>query len=232
MKVTRVGVATGELEVGGEHLQFDLVVGADGAGSLIRAGVEDQVERFTTETRSLPNYVTMIELDRVGDALDKNYLHALSIRHFYAAGAINGDGGPDTPRWFCAVGSKEELSFDSVEEARALFADTCPRVLELAGEECVAAFAERPCFHVGRSLSCSALHAGKVVLLGDAAGPFPPIGQGVNAAMESATVLAECIAAAGTEPGQLLEAAIAYDAEWKPEVDAVSWISERFLFDA
>ena len=40
-------------------------------------------------------------------------------------------------------------------------------------------------YHVGQSATCSQLHGGRAVLLGDAAAPFPPIGQGVNAAMES-----------------------------------------------
>jgi len=207
---------------------FDLVVGSDGAGSVVREAMLQQVEGFTTETRSIPTYVTMIELDQVGDQLDKNYLHALSIRHFYAAGAINGDHGTESPRWFCAVGSKEELSFSSADEARALFARNCPRILELTSDDAVDAFARRPCYHVGRSLTCSQLHGGRAVLIGDAAGPFPPIGQGVNAAMESATVLDMCI---GERVNDLPAAAARFDETWRPEVHAVSWISQRFLFD-
>jgi kynurenine 3-monooxygenase len=60
----------------------------------------------------------MIELDRVGDRLHKNYLQALSVRHFWVAGAIKGDDGSATPRWFCAVGSKEEVRLSSADEAR------------------------------------------------------------------------------------------------------------------
>jgi kynurenine 3-monooxygenase len=66
------------------------------------------------------------------------------------------------------------------------------------------------------------------VILGDAAGPFPPIGQGVNAAMEGATVLDGCIGEAGAD---LLDAAARYDAVWKPQLDAVSWISRKTLFE-
>ena len=62
-------------------------------------------------------------------------------------------------------------------------------------------------------------------------GPFPPIGQGVNAAMESAMVLDLGIGAIGASPAGLLEAAQLYNARWKPEVDAVSWMSERSLFE-
>lgn len=231
-KVTDVDVDTGTVtwsSSGGEAAsrRFDLVIGADGAGSVVRRAMQRQVPGFTVETSSIPNYVTMIALDRLHDQMDKRYLQALSIRHFYVAGAIPGDDGPDTPRWFCAIGTDHELSLSSAQEAREFFHRTCPQILELASDESVAAFADRTCYHVGQSLTCSQLHAGRAVLLGDAAAPFPPVGQGVNAAMESATVLDRCLGEAGSDP---LAAAARYDAEWKPEADAVAWISQRFLF--
>ena len=70
---------------------FDFIVGGDGAGSVVRKAMREQVPGFAVETRSFPNYCTMIELDRVGDRMDKNYLHGLSIRPFCVAGAIKGD---------------------------------------------------------------------------------------------------------------------------------------------
>jgi kynurenine 3-monooxygenase len=44
-------------------------------------------------------------------------------------------------------------------------------------------------------------------------------------------VLDLCIAQAGRSPTQLLGAAKLYNAKWKPEADAVSWISEKSLFE-
>jgi kynurenine 3-monooxygenase len=226
------GTVTHTALAGGEDTeQFDLVVGGDGAGSVVRDAMLGQVEGFTVEKKSFPNYCTMIELDRVGDRLDQSYLHGLSIRPFCVAGAIKGEDGPDTARWFCAVGTKKEMRFSSAEEARGFFRERCPRILELASEESIAAFAQRACYHIGRKLTCSQLHGGKAVLIGDAAGPFPPIGQGVNAAMESAMVLDTCIGEVGSSPTELPEAAKLYNDRWKPEADAVSWISEKSLFE-
>ena len=101
----------------------------------------------------------------------------------------------------------------------------------MASEESVAAFAQRACYHIGQKLRRSQLHGGKAVLLGDAAAPFPPIEQGVNAAMESAMVIDQCVGQQGHSPSQLLEAAKLYNVKWKPEVEAVSWISEESLFE-
>jgi hypothetical protein len=49
--------------------------------------------------------------------------------------------------------------------------------------------------------------------------------------MESASVLDTCIGRAGADPDQLRAAAATYDTVWRPEVQAISWISERMLFE-
>ena len=105
--VKSVDVHTGTLTYasradGTSAMRFGLVIGADGAGSVIRRAMQEQVGGFTVKRESIPNYVTMLTLDGVGDRMDSSYLHAMSIRHFYVAGAINGDDGPATARWFCA----------------------------------------------------------------------------------------------------------------------------------
>lgn len=214
---------------------FDLIVGADGAGSLVRHSLHNQLAGFTVRTKKLPNYLTMIELDRLSDQLDETYLQALATRPFCIAGAIPGEDDTTGPRWFCGVGTRTSLAFPSTDTARHYLRRHCPRVLDLASSRAVADFATRTCYHIGQKLTCSQLHGGRAVLLGDAAGPFPPIGQGVNAAMEAATVLDRCIGQSagpnGTTPAALAAAAESYNTAWKPELDAVSWISEKMLFD-
>jgi kynurenine 3-monooxygenase len=49
--------------------------------------------------------------------------------------------------------------------------------------------------------------------------------------MEAATELDRCIGAGPPDAGALARAASRYDAAWKPELDAVSWISEKMLFE-
>ena len=235
-RVHDVDVLTGAVSFtppGGQGVsrQFDLVIGADGAGSVVRQAMQKRVPGFTVTQKTLPNYLTMIALDRLTDQLDETYLHALATRPFCIAGAIAGDEESENPRWFCAIGTRRPLSFATTNEARSYLRRNCPRVLDLTSDAAVAAFAGRTCYHIGQKLTCSRLDGGRATLLGDAAGPFPPIGQGVNAAMEAASVLDECIGHVGGATTELTTAAARYNRAWKPELDAVSWMSEKMLFE-
>jgi 2-polyprenyl-6-methoxyphenol hydroxylase-like FAD-dependent oxidoreductase len=235
-RVTGVDVDSGLLNLVGRtghaaKRRCDFVIGADGAGSVVRQALQRQVPGFAVRTESFPNWCTMIELDRVGDQLDQNYLHELEVRPWCMAGAIRGESATDTSRWFCAIGTSAMQVFLSTEEAEDFLLRCAPRILDLASPERIEAYARRPCYHIGQALSCSQFHGGKAVLLGDAAAGFPPIGQGVNAALESAMVLDQLIGELGHSPEALLEAGRRYTGVWKPEADAVSWLSVRHLFE-
>lgn len=226
----RQGTVTTQQKSGAAtNYTFDLVVGGDGAGSVVRHALEQQWPGFTVTTKSFPMYCTVIELDRVDGQLDRHYLHMFSVYPFVVAGAIRGDAGPDSNRWFGAVCTNRELKLSSPSEANSYLRARSPRVLEFATEQAVSAFAQRKCYHIGRSLTCSHLHGGKAVLVGDAAAAFPPIGQGLNAALESSMVLDQGIGEVGCSPAHLLEAASAFSARWTPEAEAAAWVAERHL---
>ena len=55
--------------------------------------------------------------------------------------------------------------------------------------------------------------------------PHSANGQGVNAAMESAMVLDRCIGRTGASAYGLIEAARRYNAQRRPEADAVAWMA-------
>ena len=100
-------------------------------------------------------------------------------------------------------------------------------MLELTSGRQVANFTERTCYHIGQTLACSQLQGGKAVLLGDAAAAFSPIGPGVNAAMKSAMALDRFVGTTGASA----EALRRYNAQWRPEADAVAWMAVRSLFE-
>src|SRR3712207_9154708 len=87
--------------------------------------MQRHVPGFTVARKSLPNYLTMIALDRLSDQLDETYLQALATRPFCVAGAIPGDEESDGPRWFCGIGTRRELSFASAAEARTYLRHNC-----------------------------------------------------------------------------------------------------------
>jgi kynurenine 3-monooxygenase len=219
--VRTADVHTGEVA----GARFDLIIGADGAGSAVRAAMREQVEGFTVEASTVPNYGLILELDQVGDELDKHYLNGLAFSPLTLAAAINDENKPDGVRWICVIGVNKPTTFTSPEDATTWLRKHAPRVLDLTSEQAIGEFSQREGAHLGQRLTCSSLHGGKAVLLGDAAAAFPPVGQGGNAALESAIVLDKCLAS-----GPLDTAGARYNTAWKPEADAISWIGGQIRY--
>lgn len=236
--VAALDVESGEVELDGTRETFDLIVGCDGAGSITRRAME-AVDGFTTERFELANYCMMVALDQATDALDPEYLHMMNGHPFTVAGAVNGRDKHD-PRWFCMVGFNHAHRFgsgccgpvmDPTEAARRYLARHTDLLAFISDAE-LARFVERDCHHIGKGVRCSSLHAGKAVLLGDAGSAFPPVGQGINAAMESAMIFDQLIGevGGGRTAAELRRAASRYTATWKPEADAAGWIAGRWAF--
>jgi 2-polyprenyl-6-methoxyphenol hydroxylase-like FAD-dependent oxidoreductase len=237
-KVDRIDIEAGEVVIDGNTEQFDFIFGCDGAGSITREAME-AVPGFTTEKASLPNYCMMVALDQNTASMDPEYLHVMNAHPFTVAGAVNGRDKSE-PKWFCMVGFNHPHRFgsgccgknsDAIDEARR-YVDRHTDMLQFISEDELARFVERDCHHVGKSVKCSAFHAGKGVLLGDAAAAFPPIGQGINAAMESAIVFDQLLGDDECEisADDFLAAAARFSADWKPEADAALWIASRWTF--
>jgi kynurenine 3-monooxygenase len=165
----------------------------------------------------------MLHLDKHLDELDPQHLYVLAVEPVTAvAGAINGPGGPADPRWFCQIGFSGTRRFDSAADAGRFLDRAHPLLRHFASDTKVEEFSQRQCLPTGRTKRCSSLVAGRVALLGDAGAPVPPVGQGVNAAMEGATVLAQCL----HEHRDSLDAALAaYAATWGRETDALRRIA-------
>jgi kynurenine 3-monooxygenase len=219
--IDTLNMTTGE--VMGRH--FDLIIGADGAGSKVRAAMQDQVPGFTVQTSMNANQGLILELDQVQGQFDKHYLNGLAISPFSLAGAITDESKPDGVRWVAVLGTKYPIAFGSPMSARRWLQRFVPRALEAASDQAITDFSHRRCISLGRRLTCSSLSAGKAVLIGDAAAVFPPIGQGCNAALESAMVLDQCLAASSQE-----SVGPRYNAAWKPEADALTWIGWQMRY--
>ncbi|MEO1286426.1 MAG: NAD(P)/FAD-dependent oxidoreductase [Chloroflexota bacterium] len=232
-QVAAVDVYTGHVTTSTEGIsqvrEFDFIIGADGGGFVVRQAMIDQIPEFTTTYREIPNYATMLEFDQNTQELDPSYLYIMSINPFCVAGAINGETNQDPARWFCAVGSNDEVVYESLADVKQNFQKSASSLLKFASDRSLNHFIQLKSHHIGRQVTCSQLYGGKVVLLGDAAAPFSPIGQGINAAMESAMVFDQCFQ--GARLHELQAASHRYNETWLPEAKAVAWISERLVYN-
>lgn len=221
---------------GNKEETFDLIAACDGAGSAARNHIRENDPNFQVISMDNDNHSMMIAFDKNTDSLDPSYLYVFGMPPYLAvAGAINGKNGPSDPLWFCQIGFSGPRKFSSAEEAEIFLKKNYPgiknsSVLHYAGKNALEDFARQSCISTGKAKICSAFHSGRVVLLGDAASPFPPVGQGVNAAMEMAVVLDECLGKQLMEKELETENIVSetiknFTEKWKPEADAVSRIS-------
>ena len=209
---------------------FDMIIGCDGGGSATRSSLQQLDPSFSVSSMDLGNHSIMLHLDQHLDELNPEYLYVHAVRPVAAiTGAVNGPNWPKDPRWFCQLGFSGFRSFSSTDEAEKFLLQTQPLLLRYASPARIAEFSQRDCLATGKSKRCSSLVSGRVVLLGDAGAPVPPIGQGVNAAMESAMVLDQCLALAqeqGSGPDAIVAQAQAHFlARWTPEADALREIA-------
>jgi 2-polyprenyl-6-methoxyphenol hydroxylase-like FAD-dependent oxidoreductase len=211
--------------------QFDLVIGSDGAGGASRDALS-KLPGFKVTSNQASNYCMMLHFDLpAADTLDARYLEVFCFDPFVVAGAINGPNGPQTARWFCMIGFSSPTTFASVEEAKTYLTKKAGKdIFQYVSDKELSEFIKRPCNNIGRAKTCSSLHAGKVVMVGDSGNPFPPIGQGINCAMEAAMVLDKCIGDCVSKGQRLEYAAAAFTEQWKPEADSINWLARRCDF--
>ena len=220
---------------------FDLIVGCDGAGSTVRNYMKSTYKDFEVISLDNDNYSMMLPFDKYTNELNPSYLYIFGLPPYLAvAGAINGKNGPSDPLWFCQIGFSGSKKFNSFEEAKSFLVKNYlstgkNAITNYATDKAIEEFSKQENISTGRAKICSSFHVGKLVLLGDAAAPFPPVGQGVNAAMEMAIILDDCI---GEELSkidslkfeEIVSIAIKnFTMKWKPEAEAIRTISFRGL---
>jgi len=209
---------------------FDLIVAADGAGSATRASLISQETAFSVSSVDLPDHSIMLQLDQNIDELNPRYLYIHAAYPVAAiSGAINGPKGVTDPLWFCQLRSSSPFSFKSEEQVKVFLKKVHPLLLRHASVSSIAEVMCRQSYHIGKLKSCSSLVVDRVVFLGDAGAPIPPIGQGVNAAMESAIVLDQCLAQAQAQCPDPMSAVNLvqrlFIERWEKETDALRQIA-------
>jgi len=210
---------------------YDLIVAADGGGSKIREQAIEQEPAYNLSREDIGYYFKMLTMDKNTEALNHNHLQIFAKTRMMVAGAINGPKGKDDPMWFSAVPYPNAHVYETPAAAKKSLKKHCPGVLKYCSDEAVAEFSKVPAQNIGRITSSSQLFAGKVVFLGDAAISYPPIGQGINGAMESATVLDLALIRHTTNETDVNTAIKKtledYNTTWLPETKAVAWMGRK-----
>eukprot|EP00930_Biecheleria_cincta_P046733 TRINITY_DN3226_c0_g1_i1.p1 TRINITY_DN3226_c0_g1~~TRINITY_DN3226_c0_g1_i1.p1 ORF type:complete len:452 (+),score=68.05 TRINITY_DN3226_c0_g1_i1:49-1404(+) len=219
--------------------RFDVVVGADGAGSQLRCAMTE-LPGFSVNSMDLNNYSIMLHMDKNTCNLDPGFLHIFSVNPVLVAGAINGEGGKTDPLWFCQVSFKtieagkklQEMSLDGLKQLlkKGWWCKRAGGILDYVSDFELHQMQNRKPQATGKGKLVFPWSHGRCVLVGDAGAPFPPIGQGVNCGMEGAVVLGKALldhASPGslTLQSDVTKAFEAFTERWKPEADAVTEIS-------
>lgn len=202
----------------GTEEPFEVVFGADGAGSRVRAAIAARGAcQFETEWLDHSyKELTLPSGGGGGHLLDPNALHIWPRGQFMLIALANPEGD------FTVTLFAPSETFDTMttpEQIGTFFADEFADFAALV-PDLVEQFLENPTGSLGTLRSAGWSFEDRAVLVGDAAHAIVPFhGQGMNAAMESVRVLDRHLRAA---PGERAAAFARYEAERKPDTDAIA----------
>lgn len=203
-----------------ERAEADSLVGADGAYSAVRAALARR-ERYDYRQDYLEHgYKELTMPPRAGGgwAMEKNALHIWPRGRFMMIALPNADGSFTCTLFWPFAGPDSFAELRTPGQVRAFFDRVFPDAPALM-PELPEDFLENP---VGSMVTVRCRpwrHAGKAVLIGDAAHAVVPFyGQGMNASFEDCSALAECL----ERDGDRARAFARYEERRKEHADALA----------
>ena len=202
----------------GRREAFDVVFGADGAGSKVRAALEASGRGFF-DVEPLDHSYKELTLPPAVDGgflIDPNALHIWPRGQFMLIALANPEGD------FTVTLFAPTTTFEALRDPAAVdaffaehFSSFATMVPDLANQ-----FFTNPTGALATLRGTGWSHEGRAVVVGDAAHAIVPFhGQGMNAAMESVRALDRHLRAS---PDDLAAAFAAYEVERKPDADAIA----------
>ena len=202
----------------GRREAFDVVFGADGAGSKVRAALEASGRGFF-DVEPLDHSYKELTLPPAVDGgflIDPNALHIWPRGQFMLIALANPEGD------FTVTLFAPTTTFEALRDPAAVdaffaehFSSFATMVPDLADQ-----FFTNPTGALATLRGTGWSHEGRAVVVGDAAHAIVPFhGQGMNAAMESVRALDRHLRAS---PDDLAVAFAAYEVERKPDADAIA----------
>ncbi len=202
----------------GRREAFEVVFGADGAGSKVRAALEASGRGFF-DVEPLDHSYKELTLPPAVDGgflIDPNALHIWPRGQFMLIALANPEGD------FTVTLFAPTTTFEALRDPAAVdaffaehFSSFATMVPDLADQ-----FFTNPTGALATLRGTGWSHEGRAVVVGDAAHAIVPFhGQGMNAAMESVRALDRHLRAS---PDDLAAAFAAYEVERKPDADAIA----------
>ena len=202
----------------GRREAFDVVFGADGAGSKVRAAIEASGRGFF-DVEPLDHSYKELTLPPAADGgflIDPHALHIWPRGRFMLIALANPDGD------FTVTLFAPTTTFEALRDPAAVdaffaehFSSFATMVPDLADQ-----FFTNPTGALATLRGTGWSHEGRAVVVGDAAHAIVPFhGQGMNAAMESVRALDRHLRAS---PDDLAAAFAAYEVGRKPDADAIA----------
>lgn len=211
------------------HLPARVVIGADGAYSAVRGQLQ-RLERFNYRQDYLEHGYKELTIPAGPDGdfpLEKHALHIWPRGRFMMIALPNRDGSFTCTLFWPHQGPNSFANLQTAKDVRdyfeTQFPDAAPRMPTLAED-----FLQNPTGNLV-TIRCQPWHLdGRVVLLGDACHAVVPfLGQGMNAAFEDCTVLAECLA---RHPADYARAFQDYETRRKEDLDTLAELCiENFI---
>ena len=204
-------------------LAGDLIVGADGAGSMVRQAMHavTPIDSGTEFIDSGYKELTIPAGDDGSFQLEPNALHIWPRGHYMMIALPNSDGSFTCTCFWPIEGTDSFANVDSPETIQAFFSTHFPDAAALM-PQLVHEYNDNPVGPLG-TVHCSCYHhEGTAVLLGDAAHAIVPFfGQGMNAAFQDCLRLASCLSVHEDQRDALKD----YNATQLPDGDAIGTLS-------
>ncbi|MDJ0712676.1 MAG: NAD(P)/FAD-dependent oxidoreductase [Prochloraceae cyanobacterium] len=174
-------------------IDYDLLIGADGARSIVRKHFAN-TDNFQCEEKFLPNEYKMLFTPRIneklGIELQEDRFHIRRISDDFSIMAVPQPGNMLS----CAVAFKKEnnpfVNLSSQEKVMELFENHFPALAKFITPEAAEEFFQNPISNI-TTVSCNRYHQGdNAIIIGDAAHAVSPaLGQGCNSALEDVVFL-------------------------------------------
>ncbi len=199
----------------------EAIIGVDGAFSAVRRSMQ-RLDRFEYSQTYLPHGYKELTIPPAADGswrMEKHALHIWPRKSFMMIALPNPDGSFTCTLFWEHAGPRSFETTRKDDDVRHFFGEEFPDAVPLM-PDLVEEFRENPTGSLVTIRCAPWHHAGKAVLVGDAAHAVVPFyGQGMNAAFEDCVVLDECLA---EFPEDREQAFAQYFAKRKENADALA----------